>query len=335
MKIKIVRRSAIFALLLLILLISTVFFYSRYFSSDKKIQLNSEFEKEEWREEIKKLGAKQTYQQLVRNSTKDRDGHRKVHVFGEVLYDELGTNAITICDSSLFYGCYHGVFLKAIKDKGIEVVSEFDDVCSQNPGLELACEHGVGHGLIEYYTPLQLTKAVKECETLQYKNRLGGCQSGVFMGYNVPVTISDTTTQLTNREFDPDDPYSPCDALNKQYKPNCYFENARWWETFFQNDFAKVGKLCEQVPDSEYVKYCYFGIGVRIANKAEKDITKLKQNCNSMPDILAQIYCRIGGSLTINLDNSGKPDYTNLCDGFSPSDKNRCMEIANTRHVPE
>jgi len=64
---------------------------------------------EYWSAKIKKSGPEKVYKEFL-EINKDNDEsiqHGNAHTFGGVLYEEIGKEGLSICDSSFSFGCYH------------------------------------------------------------------------------------------------------------------------------------------------------------------------------------------------------------------------------------
>lgn len=157
--------------------------------------------------------AYQTFKQQYENVPFDAQ-HSASHLFGESLFHSLGLPGISVCDSDFSFGCYHGFFTKAVSEQGLVVVSDLDVACTAVTDAQSisACQHGIGHGILEYVGPLHLSRALEACTNTHQSNPLVGCTSGVFMEYNVPLSVSENGVfSTTARPLEnPNEPYHPC-----------------------------------------------------------------------------------------------------------------------------
>lgn len=314
---------AIFIILLLSILITS----AKNVPSNQIILKNTpKTQVDAWKNDIYTLGPEQAYQKFKDTNIDDKDAHFEVHMFGKLLYEHMGKRAITVCDTSFFYGCFHGVFTGAVLAEGTDVIYDLEKSCIEKFGFkDLACRHGIGHGLMEYFGTKRLNLALDMCDSLQL-NLIGGCFSGVFMEFNSPVQSDGEEIEMSVRSLDPDRPNYPCDTVKEKYRQNCYFDQAKWWDPVLGRDRKKVGEFCSRIPDEVDVKYCYLGLGTRIAKEGENKVSEIIDTCSQMPNTSGEIYCRVGGAFTINADG-GTHDVTSLCQGLTQSDRENCLHL--------
>lgn len=209
--------------------------------------------------------------------------HTAAHLFGETLYEIEGVPGVVACDSAFDYGCFHGFFIEAVSTEGLAVVVPLDEAC-QTTSVELAssCQHGIGHGIIEFLGQEKLAEALELCAQIQRSGPLGGCFSGVFMQYNAPrVATQDGTLQQTVRPLeDSNDPYDQCPTLDARFKPACYYSLPLWWKNLYQPAYDRIGKLCDEVPEQEFRTTCFFGLGTVIASSSDFEPGTIIQRCS-------------------------------------------------------
>jgi len=251
--------------------------------------------------------------------------HAASHIFGELLYDKLGIDGVSVCDSAFAFGCYHAFFGKAVAVEGIEVLPRFHRACIEKFGdLSLPCRHGIGHGIITFIGEDNILDALELCATLS-DEPLGGCTSGVFMEYNFR-TMSDPTGQAAlTRPLKESDPYEPCRSLPEEFRQSCFFEMPQWWGSIYAGDYEKVGQLCSQV-EGNARSACFMGAGNYIAPFTDHDVEKTIFQCNKMPSAEASALC-IEAASWIFLGLEGrKEDAYRLCGSLEGKAVNDCRE---------
>jgi len=348
----------IYALVILIIMFGFVYFFGLSSDKDKEPIINNiesfggglpgiggnanapirsldyDVEFKKWRETMKELGPARAYENFKQTFAYDHFGtqHSAAHIFGEVLFDETGIDGLVFCDSTFAFGCFHSFFGKALYVLGEDVVEDMDKVCVEKYGeLGTGCQHGIGHGLLQYAGYNNLEEALDLCSHTTQKIPIFGCTSGVFMEYNVPlIDLGKGETYVTRtRELNENNPYEPCDTLPEKFRDSCYYEMAQWWDKVFFVDYKKIGELCDNIPDQEYVSSCYLGIGNVVAPTHNYDVELTKSKCELMPNDKAELICLSGASWSF----FANPDYRNLaprlCEDLSEEDKMKCAKEAD------
>lgn len=270
--------------------------------------------RDQWVSVITQIGPDAAYAQFLEEAPQNTlvGLHTQAHVFGEALYAAEGISGIKACDSSFEFGCYHSFFGSAVRDQGIGVLPQFDQACKDAYGsFNLPCQHGIGHGVLVYTDYDALEDALALCETISWQPT-GGCSSGVFMEYNFHTM--GTSEQGEYLRPLGDDPYEPCNAIEEKYKQSCYFEQIQWWETVFNKDYKKLGKLCAEAPEDEHViRSCFHGIGNYAAAHAKLAIEDITALCVLMPSDEEMAWCHEGASWLVRGDGSGREAAQELC----------------------
>lgn len=281
-----------------------------------------------WKQKISHLGGAKAYQELKHQFANKpaSDGHMSAHIFGEQLYQQSGLNGITVCDSELMYGCYHGFFTSAIVEKGTGIVPQLFEMCQKEFGARpTACEHGIGHGLYEYYGEKQLNQALEQCQRVQ-RNPLLGCSSGVFMEYNFP---SFDLFSVQPRPVDKNNYYSPCDRVTNQFKYSCYYELPSRWSAL-KMDFSKIASLCLNLPDSLLQQACVRGTGLAASIRAEFNNQSAASLCNNFQQLPNWDLCIKGiywGVLSRQSEAKAEP----VCE--MSTNKSACLYDGDLRHL--
>lgn len=282
-----------------------------------------------WKSRISQVGTNQAYQEFKNKYSKQNFGiqHYAAHVFGPLIYDRDGVKGVAVCDQTFAFGCYHSFFGRAISEKGLSIIPDLDRACLSKFGpLGTGCQHGLGHGLMEYFGRDQLLEALQACRLTTQLNPLFGCTSGVFMEYNVPIIIGTDNTYTEFRKLNPTDPYEPCDKIPSNFQKSCYYEMGQWWDKVYQGDYSKLGQLCQSVANSDYRDSCYFGVGNVSAPSSNYEILATISKCQQMPDPKSQITCRSGASWSFYAEPTRRSLASQVCEGLQPSDRDRCVK---------
>lgn len=282
-----------------------------------------------WERTIKAKGAERAYQEFLSlyKHMPDVDGHARAHIFGLVLYEQMGDESIGVCDDSFVYGCYHSVLAKALAQKGLAVLDGLDSACKKTGRDWLGCLHGIGHGLISFlsYEQEGLLEALEACKNLSWKGTVGGCTGGVFMEYNFRTMLDEGRTGNILRPLR-QDLHEPCSSLPREYLPACYYEQPDWWRHIFSNDFQKVRALCLSLSE-ELEEKCLIGMGRVIAQSVSYDIQKTSIMCdNILP--AKTVFCRAGGFLSI-VDHTHDAIAASAICQLPERDRRKCLEGAN------
>lgn len=254
-------------------------------------------ERKRWSERIRQVGADQAYQEFKTTYAQRHFGiqHALSHLFGELIYEKEGIHGVAVCDSTFSFGCYHSFFGRAIAEGGTKTLSVLNAACEGKFGSRgTGCQHGIGHGILEYMGHQHLQNALDACTVIQQEQQLFGCTSGVFMEYNVPIIITATTSFVRFREFNVETPYVPCPVLPERFRSSCYHELGQWWDKFIS--YNKIGMLCGAVTNTQEQEACFRGVGNVAAPSSQYDVGETIKKCNEMPPTQARIFCREAAS---------------------------------------
>ncbi len=290
---------------------------------------------------IASKGASAAYQKLKGDFADNlfTERHVAAHLFGEILYEELGTKGMEVCDETFGFGCYHGLFVRAVANEGLGVAKELDQICVEKFGyMGLGCPHGIGHGLGEYMGPERLLEQLQICSELTWQGDVFGCSGGVFMEHNSSVEVEGTNITLTVRALEGENYYAPCDLVPSRFKKSCIYEQASWWIEILDGDYEKIAQLCV-MSDSSEVEHCFLGLGNNFTERAAYNIDIIKSLCGRMPDDTSQALCRAGAYWAF-FANPEKTDQAQvLCEdlgslrGFCLSKGNLLTSNTNERTI--
>lgn len=290
------------------------------------------FNRAYWSESIDRTGQVHAYNQFKqKNSNLDFDRqHLASHVFGELLFEKSGVDGISTCDSSFGFGCYHGFFTRAVSENGLAIIKELDKACVDSyTALGTGCQHGLGHGIMEYLGYADIQLALDACKDTTQLTPLLGCSSGVFMEYRTPLFYGEDSVQIKPREFNENNPYDPCERIKEKYKPSCYFELANWWFGVLDGDYQRMGDLCASLKDTQDKKNCYLGVGKTIATREDHNLENTLAYCKSLGLGVAERDCRSGAAWSFFADPEQRHRARSLCDGLSSNDKVICIKNAD------
>ena len=325
-------RYAIFGAVIVLAFV-VLAFANNLFSFETKIETEGEVaenlenpldlvhQREFWSGRIAKAGAKRAYEEFKDALLPYAFGpqHAAAHIFGELLYESEGILGLTICDSTFSFGCYHSFFLVALAEQGKQIVLEMDKACIEKYGVGgVGCQHGIGHGLVEYLGPGRLGEALETCATLAWKGPLFGCQGGVFMEYTLPTVFDSESSFSSIKDIDKAHPYDVCPQLQDAFHQACYYSLGQWWEKFFP--YEKMGELCAKVQDKKEREACYLGIGAVVAPSHNYNIAKAISACKKMTTFEGELVCRAGASWAFFALPEMRADSLLLCEGFESAD---------------
>lgn len=277
-----------------------------------------------------------TYQNFVKSAEPLNPGiqHLLAHVIGELMFDKIGDKAITICDTSYTYGCYHGLATIAIAEKGLNEVKSLAKECATIAITRHSapCSHGIGHGIMEFFGHRddKLNEALSTCN-LAYTERDNqqyfGCLSGVYMEFNHPINIDDTHVGMGVRPVHNNDLYYPCDFVEDRFRSACYHAMPQWWARADEGNYRKLGDLCEKVDNKDESRdSCYYGIGMIVAPESNFDANLTRERCETIHSTQGQIFCKEAAA-TLFFDQPNKEKKRDIiCEDLSPKERGQCNE---------
>ena len=298
-----------------------------------------EEEKTKWSARTDAVGASQAYKEFLEVYKDEHFGiqHTFAHMMGQMLFEKLGLDGLTVCDSTFAFGCYHSFFGQALISYGVSVVKQLDEVCTQTYGpYGTGCQHGIGHGLLEYFGHKQLAKALEACSLTIKVSPLSGCSSGVFMEYNFPTVIDENSTTAQTRAIDFSKPYDPCPNMSNEYRPACYNGLAQWWSrgALYNGDYQKMGELCHKIEEANDRDVCFLGIGAIAAPSSNYVVVDTLAKCQKMPESGEQIFCRAGASWGFFASPEHREMAGTLCEGISQLSSGRCIHGRDLVGIP-
>jgi hypothetical protein len=186
------------------------------------------------------------------------------------------------------------LFIEAINTNGASAVLKLDQYCQETKKgyYYPACQHGIGHGLVEYFGHKNIGKVLRYCSLIQ-KNLLVGCSSGVFMEYFFPSAIFvNKNAYVSIKE---NDPFKPCTTIPSEFKPSCIYELPRLWK-YTQKDYTILTKRCLSLKNLQLQKFCFRGLGYATGDTTNPHPQFSLQVCSDMPDQNTKLYCLSGAT---------------------------------------
>ncbi len=214
--------------------------------------------------------------ELLRRATlpPNIDVHLLGHTIGDILYEQRGPEAITLCTPEFRNACSHTIVVGTLLENGPSSLSKIADICRQAPGGSGAygmCFHGLGHGVLAY-NEYDISKAVAMCATL--KDRRGPeyveCVGGMIMEMIAGVHDKEVWLEQTKTFYKDNDPLYPCSGsvIPEDVKNMCYtYLTPHFFEVAGADlgrpqpeHFKKAFTYCEPL-QGENRKNCFGGFG--------------------------------------------------------------------------
>ncbi len=252
--------------------------------------------------------------------------HTAAHLFGESLYSSQKLEGVRTCDAEMNFGCYHGFFTKAVTNEGLDVISLLDNECGATSRAS-ACQHGIGHGILEYIGHTRLTEALAACAHTNQPNPLAGCTSGVFMEYNVPAVTDERGVASVEARplIDPEDPYAPCFSIDPGVAASCFHELPQWWKQVYHGDFKRMSGFCARIPDLTDREACFSGIGKIVGSSTNYSVEDTKKLCATLGGREEESTCLLEAAGSFVADAGDYSGAALLCASVSPERQGSCL----------
>lgn len=268
-------------------------------------------EEARWRERIEKIGARAAYEEVVRASINlsPTEQHVPAHVFGGVLYESEGIDALSICDGRMLYGCFHEFLSQAIVENGLAIVPELEQRCPSSPSIDdpISCIHGLGHGLVAYfgYTKANLDQAIAECDKLT-RDPWSACVQGAFMEYDLRFFAAADGAET--RPIPDGNVYDPCTEYSGIHAERCVSLLPVWWRAALfspspsEDMFSWAGAKCSTLPENilQYRRDCFRGIGYIAVTTYAPVLSHIKILCEKASNVPSDMQeCMVYANATI------------------------------------
>ena len=285
-----------------------------------------------WADRINQVGADNAYKEFVDEyaSVPFAEQHPAAHIIGKMLYKQSGISGLTVCDPSFAFGCYHGFFGRVIADRGTGIIPLLADSCRKRYGANsTGCEHGIGHGIMEYTGRSGLLEALQLCKGTEQANELYGCTSGLFMEYNSSMVFRDGVAYTDERPLDMKNPLAPCDTVPTPYRTSCYFEIGLWWKGQMGADYEKIGNLCTEAATGPERDACYRGWGTVVAESVGHTPAEAKRVCGLIRAPFGADTCALG--VASRFFPAGYPQAAQeMCAELSVPLANECKKLLSS-----
>lgn len=267
--------------------------------------------------------------------------HALTHQIGKdtfALYNSGINFKLTTKTAFCAYGFYHG-FMEdlIITTNNLKQAQNFCDYVDQQlknqaADSKLQCYHGIGHGTVGVHNPnikgdekALIDPALKLCEQVSTTDdQLYRCASGIFNAIAIYYRTGEYSLP-----FDKNDPLRLCRQQKDIYKEPCYgnMNTILLWIT--NNDFAKINKFVEEIPEDKYAIAAEGYMGGIIAMKYVDNLEPLVTVCRKLQ---SRLYLPCIKGLAHGLMENGKPgiEYVaafNFCKtGYlKKMEKDNCM----------
>jgi len=314
--------------------LSVVVVFTLVFGKEKKVDIpfnpttyDAFEDREYWIGQIKKLGAESAYNKFVEENNKIPPGaqHIRAHVIGEALFETEEVGGIAICDASFGFGCFHGLFTIGFASQGRAFIQESDTLCLERYGpLGTGCQHGIGHGIVEYAGHDNLNEALALCEETSQPTPLLGCTSGVFMEHNTPFTVLPDQDVLEPYPYSDEAPYGACEGVPEKYKQSCYYELGGYWEVVLKGDKFKMGELCSKIQSKVYRDSCALGVGNIIGPTNQYEVEESHRACSLTPERIVTL-CHAGAAWSMFSNPAHQEKARFLCKKLKGTEQDTCM----------
>ena len=241
--------------------------------------------------------------------------HDLAHLSGLLIYEKNGFEGIKDCSSHFAFGCYHG-FLDTAFSKNLDHLLDAQNACLKlgptNSGPVASCIHGIGHGVASFYATNDLEKALVTCRKLTSGNEY--CFDGVFMEFvrSAPVSF-----------FKSDDPYYPCNSLEKKYgysySSSCGRNQSSLLMSRFNMRFDQVVGICLSSTSKPFKESCFDALGFSLASSG--DVNPIIAGCQKMqmPEYINKCAKAAAGELVFQ-EIPGWPEKSKeVCNAFEKS----------------
>lgn len=258
--------------------------------------------------------------------------HPIMHVIGSTASERYPSVSAAYLqgDDFCWSGYYHGVMEGVIARIGEEnLEAELNTICAEIPGKDkynfdyFNCVHGLGHGISELKGN-NLFESLDMCGNLAGDWERQSCYGGVFMENVMIYTRYGSLDYLKEEE-----PLYPCDAVEEEYKEQCYLGQTSFALQVTGYDFKKIFDMCTEVPDP-YRATCMQSMGRDAANQALHDAEKTKNLCYIPQDEQDKDNCIVGAVKEFISYYHGDEEGKEFCQALDESDINSCLSVGES-----
>jgi hypothetical protein len=264
--------------------------------------------------------------------------HQLVHVIGRAAGAHFGdaARAFDQGDDFCSSGYYHGVMEAVIGKIGFQQIrSQLNTICASVSAdrkyslYHYNCVHGLGHGVMAVSSG-ELFEALGLCDTLADLWERQSCFSGVFMENIVSEGNPDHAHHKTYLKDD--DLMYPCNAVEHQYKQQCFLMQTSHALQATGNDFDRVFTLCDAV-DDEFRPTCYQSLGRDASGNTISDGIRTRDICMKGRDFAARSNCIIGAVKDFIYYYHSNERGERFCSLLEPTLADSCLAFAKIYSV--
>jgi hypothetical protein len=187
------------------------------------------------------------------------------------------------------------------------------------------CQHGIGHGLLQYLGHAQLTQVLDVCEVTKRFDPISGCPSGVFMEYNLPVKEDENGDFFADkRPFTAEDPYAPCTLVKEEFRLSCYHELGQWLVDIHDRDYAQAASLCDAIPNPVFAESCLIKVGITVADQEHNSPENIIRDCMTIPENRGKEFCIQGAAQSLAWNDDTRDLAFLVCAALPESSTIRC-----------
>ena len=288
-------------------------------------KLSYEMQSQELSEIAQSNGASESwkYIQAVFKGDSGSSGniHDLAHLSGMLLYETKGFESIKDCSAQFAFGCYHGFLDKAFS-KNLDLLLDAEQGCLKlgptNSGPVASCIHGIGHGVASFYSTNDLEKALVTCRKLTSGNEF--CFYGVFMEF---------VRSASDSFFKKNDPYYPCNSLEKKYGYSYSFSCGRNQPSLlmsrFKMGFDEVLGVCVNSSSNPFKNACFDSLGFSLASTG--DVQQIIGGCQKIgvDEFIAKCIKAAAGELVFQEVPGWFEKSKVVCSG-APKGQSECLE---------
>ena len=256
--------------------------------------------------------------------------HETAHHLGMWLYGyvkdvrEALSYSEQVCGGAIFHGVIQNyVMTQKLQGTSLNKI-DIKSIClkpSGNPYYieHWQCLHGLGHGLIEGYD-YDVLSAIKRCEEFEPGWEQLSCSKGVFM-QNVIHYL-----ETGQGDFDEDDLYYPCNAVESKRSAPCYHYHVTYMVIKNKGNVQQTFNDCDKILPADMVKYCYYGFGRQLEPNIGNSIEAALLLCQAGQKSEYHSDCLKGMLLTIVNVNTNTDRGFSFCKLLPEQYKKDCYD---------
>jgi len=245
---------------------------------------------------LERVGPAEAQEEMLRSGMPfTGETHLLIHVIGDFIYDNYGSEGLSLCKDYFLSACYHGFIINTLGDHGMKGMVEAMDNCEEaGPGVLPQCAHAAGHGFVAWHD-YDLVKGARMCDELgagkadfPYFN----CYDGVFME-NVWGVHNGAPSE--KRWVNPNDIYYPCNdkRIPEKYLAGCWSNQATLIYQYNKGNLREVALACDKVENEFYKDTCYNNFARQIHPLTKGEDENVINMCANAPNINRQEECVI------------------------------------------